>query len=104
VPAAKHFGVEWPSSGSPYSQRGMRLPYEIVITTNANGPRVKKLSQRPGVLYYSVSSDLQEVWMTMTALQNDVASRADLKRVADRPDKEVWVVGAAGRNYPILEH
>jgi hypothetical protein len=76
------------------------LPYEIVVVTNAYGPRIDNLSERPGVIYYSVSSDHQEFWATMTALQHEVAPTASLKKVVDSPDVKGFIVGAAGKDYP----
>jgi hypothetical protein len=63
---------------------------------------VSKQSERPGVIYYCVSGDQQEFWVTMTTRQAVVAPAASLKRVADRPDEKGWVVGAAaGKDYPV---
>jgi hypothetical protein len=35
---------------------------------NAEAARSTDVSQRPGVIYYCESKDLQEVWVTMTRL------------------------------------
>jgi hypothetical protein len=86
---------------SRYMLQGKPLPYEFVILKNAIGPRVADASQRPGVIYYSISSDLQEFWVTMTGLQSDVARAAVIKRVADRPEEKYWIVHGAGRDYPV---
>ena len=77
------------------------MPYEIVVVTDANGPRMNNLSKRPGVIYYCVSGDHQEFWATITALQHDVAPTASLRRVLDSPDAEGFVVGAAGKGYSV---
>jgi hypothetical protein len=89
-----------PSPTTRYKQRGKLLPYEIVVATNADGPRMVNLSQRPGVVYYCVSKDLQEFWVTMTGLQSDMALTAQIARVAGLPDEKVRLVHAAGRDYP----
>jgi hypothetical protein len=98
-PAAWQYRVG-PAPASRYKQRGNQLPYEIVVMTDANGPRVANVSQRPGVIYYCVSKDLQEFWVTMTGLQADVDSTAYLWRVVI-PQDEIRVVHAAGRDYPV---
>jgi hypothetical protein len=61
------------------------------------------LSQRPGVVYYCVSKDLQEFWVTMTGLQSDVAPTAYIARVAGLTDEKVRLVHAAGRDYPVRD-
>jgi hypothetical protein len=98
-PAAWQWRVE-PAPTSRYRQCGDSLPYEIVVADNATGPRVTDVSQRPGVVYYCVSSDLQEFWVTMTSLRSDVASTADLRHIADLADEPLEIVHAAGRDYP----
>jgi hypothetical protein len=104
IPATSQAGIELFSAESYYSLRGNRLAYDIVVISNASGPHMTELSDRPGVIYYSVSSDLQKMWITMTALHDDVAYHADLKRAGDRPDKRVWVVEAVGTDYPMLKN
>jgi hypothetical protein len=99
-PAAWQYRVG-PAPASRYKQRGDSLSYEIVVTTNANGPRVTDVSQRPGVIYYCVSSDLQEFWVSMTSLQSDVASAAYIRHIADLPDEPLELVHAAGRDYTV---
>jgi hypothetical protein len=89
-----------PTPTSRYKQRGDSLPFEIVVVTNANGPRVTEVSQRPGVIYYCVSSDLQEFWVSMTSLQSDVASSAGIRHIADLADEPLELVHASGRDYP----
>ncbi|MGB9074152.1 MAG: hypothetical protein WCC22_16055 [Terriglobales bacterium] len=98
-PAAWQYRVD-PVPASRYMQRGSQLPYQIVVVTNANAPKTADVSRRPGVVYYCVSSDLQEFWVTMTRLQSDLAVAASLKPFADRPEEEYWVVHAAGHDYP----
>jgi len=102
-PAAWQYRVPSPPLNSFYSRSGMRLPYEIVVVTNANGPRVNDPSPRPGVVYYCVSTDQQAFWMTVTVLQSDVARTARLMVMADGTDT-VWVVQAAGKDYSIDMH
>ncbi len=99
-PAAWQYRVG-PAPASRYKQRRDSLPYEIVVATNANGPRVTDFSQRPGVVYYCVSSDLQEFWVTMTSLRSDVASAAYIRHIADLQDEPLELVHAAGRDYPV---
>ncbi len=89
---------------SRYKQGGRLLPYELVIVNNATGPRVTDISHRPGVIYYCVSRDQQEFWVTMTSLNSDVASAAVIKRVADRPELAYWMAHAAGSDYPAKKY
>jgi hypothetical protein len=99
-PAAWQYRVG-PAPTSRYMQRGKLLPYAVVVATNADGPRMTDLSHRPGVVYYCVSKDLQEFWVTMTGLQSDVAPTAFIARVAGLPGETVRLVHAAGRDYPV---
>jgi hypothetical protein len=98
-PAAWQYRVKSPSNKSPYFRSGTRLPYDIVIVPNANGPRLDNVSDRPGVIYYCVSADEQEFWVTMTSLRNDISPTASLKMTLDIPEK-VFVLGAVGKDYP----
>jgi hypothetical protein len=84
---------------SAYRQRGKSLPYEIVAMSNATGPVLADVSTRPGEVYYSVSADLQEFWVTMTALQSTVASSAVLGHFLGLPTEKVLLVHATGRDY-----
>lgn len=90
-PEAWQGRVQSPSAWSSYSHRDGRLPYEVVVITNASGPRMTKVSDRPGVIYYCVSSNQQEFWVTMTGLATDVARSASLTRAAE--------VKEAGKEY-----
>jgi len=90
-----------PAPASRYRQHGNTLPYEVVVVTNANGPRMTDVSQRPGVIYYCVSKDLQEFWVTMTGLQSDVAPTAFIKRVSNSTEEKIWLIHSAGRDYPV---
>jgi hypothetical protein len=85
---------------SQYKQRGNPLQYEFVVMTDANGPKVASVSQRPGTIYYCVSKNLQEFWVTMTRLQSDVAPTAYLQPVANLPE-EFWLIHEACRDYPV---
>jgi len=77
---------------SAYSQHGTRLPYQVVVLANATGPRLRNLSSRPGIIYYATSTDQQRFWITMTGLQNDTATAATVKRIADLPNELVVVL------------
>jgi hypothetical protein len=101
-PAAWQYRIKAPSSESPYFRSGRRLPYEIVVVANASGPQVSNASDRPAVIYYCVSGDQQEFWVTTTSLRNDISRTASLRMTLDIPEK-VWVVGAAGKDYPLLK-
>jgi len=75
---------------SKCGQHGNLLPYVIVVVENASGPRVADVSPRPGVLYYCVSRNLQEFWITMTGLESDLASTASLRQLTWW-EKKPWV-------------
>ena len=97
--AAWQYRVNAPSQDSDYAKGGLRLPYQIVVVNGASGPRLEDLSQRPGVIYYCVTADQQQYWVTMTGLHEDVSRAATLKTVADRPSSEPWLITAAGKDY-----
>jgi hypothetical protein len=84
-------------SASPYKQHGNSLPYDVVIVRDAKGPRLTDISQRPAVLYYCVSNDLQEFWVTMTRLESAMASTAQLELAKGLP-QEFWVYHGVGRD------
>ncbi|MGA7626735.1 MAG: hypothetical protein WCA91_24475 [Candidatus Acidiferrales bacterium] len=87
---------------SNYNQGGQPLPYEIIVVNNAGGPRVNDVTKRPGVIYYCVSSDLQEFWVTMTSLRSIVAPAAYLRYLADSPERGLSLVHGAGAASPAL--
>jgi hypothetical protein len=96
--------VKSPPTESFYSQRGHRLRYQIVVLNDASGPRLDNVSDRPGVIYYAVSSDQQQYWVTMTGLLKDTSSTATLKRLIDRPEEKLLVVSPSGYDYPSPGH
>ena len=100
-PAAWQYRVESLPAQSFYSQRGHRLPYQLVVVNDASGPRLDNVSDRPGVIYYCVSSDQQQYWVTMTGLHENTSRTATLKRIIDRPDEKPMIVTASGSDYPI---
>jgi hypothetical protein len=104
TPEAWQNRVKSPPTESFYSQRGHRLPYQIVVLSDASGPRLDNVSDRPGVIYYAVSSDQQQYWVTMTGLLKDTSSTATLKRLIDRPEEKLLVVSPSGYEYPSPAH
>lgn len=95
-PAAWQYRVR-PAPSSEYRKGGKPVPYEIAVENEAIGPRLSNMSQRPGVVYYCVSRDLQEFWVTMTALQTDFSSGSSIKRVGGQPTDKGWLIHAAGK-------
>jgi hypothetical protein len=91
------YGAGWPESR--YAQSGNLLPYKIIVNASAAGPHLDA-SGRPGVIYYCISGDLQEYWVTMTTLQREVSTSASLKQTVG-PPQVAWIVHARGRDYPI---
>ncbi len=73
---------------SQYLRRGAVVPYQVVVEQNAAGPHVKNVSRRPGVVYYSVSPNRKEYWMTMTILPSDSPGYAKLKEYIDPVHRE----------------
>ena len=98
-PAAWQFRVSSPPIESDYAKKGKRLRYEIVVIGGAAGPKLDALSERPGVIYYCISADSQQFWVTMTGLQQDVSPTATLVRVGDRPSDKPWLITASGKDY-----
>lgn len=98
-PAAWQNRVSSPSWQSDYAKNGERLPYEIIVIGGATGPKLDGVSERPGVIYYCVSADHQEFWVTMTGLNEDVSAKATLKKLADLPDEKVWLVTGSSKDY-----
>jgi len=96
-PAAWQFRVS-PAPQSDYARNGQRLPYQVVVVGGAAGPKLSRLSERPGVIYYCVSADDQQFWVTMTGLLGDVAPKAAL-RTLGRPYDQPWVITASGKDY-----
>lgn len=98
-PAAWQYRVSAPPIQSDYAKNGRRLPYQIVVINGASGPRLTDVSREPGVIYYCVTNDRQQFWITMTGLYEDAARAATLKRVSDSPEEKPWVITAAGKDY-----
>lgn len=89
-----------PTPQSQYRRQGQALPYQMLVFRDASGPRIDDLSDRPGIIYYCVSPDLQKFWATMTGLDSDVAPSATIKRVADLSYEKVAMAQAVGSDYP----
>ena len=53
---------------SQYREHGGDVPFRAVLMVNANGPFLGSSGDRPGVVFYSVSPDRQDVWLTATEL------------------------------------
>ncbi len=58
-----------PRELSPYYQRGRQLPFRIVWVPNAVGPFLNGPGPYPGVIFFAVSADQQDVWLTGTELR-----------------------------------
>ncbi len=54
---------------SPYYQRGRQLPFRIVWVPNSTGPFLNSPGPYPGVIFYAVSANQREVWLTGTELR-----------------------------------
>jgi len=82
------------SGDSFYAQKGHRLPYQLVVEPNAVGPRIDNVSKRPAVLYYSVTNDYQRFWLTYTALPEDVAAEATVRKTIFNNEPVVFTADA----------
>jgi hypothetical protein len=51
------------------------------------------------VIFYRVSEDLQEFWVTVTALRQDFSRASSIKRVG-LTDK-IWLIDASGKDYAV---
>lgn len=69
---------------SHYRLRGLVVPYQVVLVPNAAGPRLIPAT-RPAVVYYSVSPDLHECWLTMTVLAESTPGSLNLFKVGGHP-------------------
>jgi hypothetical protein len=54
---------------SPYYQKGRQLPFRTVIVPNATGPFLDSTGAEPGVIFYAISADQQEAWLTGTEIK-----------------------------------
>ncbi len=55
---------------SPFAHDGKRIPYEFVYVRNASGPYLSEPPvDRPGVVYFAISEDLEQFWLTATVLK-----------------------------------
>jgi hypothetical protein len=54
---------------SPYYRDGQQLPYRVVTFTNATGPFLSDPGPDPGVIFYAVSADHRQAWLTATDLR-----------------------------------
>ena len=53
----------------PYYQNGRQLPFRTVLVPRATGPFLDSPGTDPGVIFYAVSADQQEAWLTGTELR-----------------------------------
>jgi hypothetical protein len=53
----------------PYYQQGRRLPFRTVLIPKATGPFLNSAGADPGVVFYAVSANQQEAWLTGTELR-----------------------------------
>lgn len=62
---------------SRYVQRGKRLAYRVVYAGNAAGPYLRvPPGPEPALIYFVVSPDLKQGWLTATVLAQPAADRA----------------------------
>jgi hypothetical protein len=57
------------NESSPYYQQGRQLPFRTVLIPNATAPFLDNPGADPGVIFYAVSADQQDVWLTGTELR-----------------------------------
>jgi hypothetical protein len=54
---------------SPYYRKRQQLPFRVAFLPNATRPFLDNPGADPGVIFYAVSADHQEVWLTGTELR-----------------------------------
>jgi hypothetical protein len=85
------------------------IPYDVRITTGANGPLLDTVPSKPGTILYAVASNSQEYWLTITSLRDPVGGPVMLEHVAGLFEGEpIWVMHRkhhnAGEGYqPFIE-
>jgi hypothetical protein len=66
---------------SPYRKNGQSLHHRVVLLANANGPYSGSVGDAPGVLFYAVSNDYKDVWLTETQLDRPVGGHAQFVQI-----------------------
>jgi hypothetical protein len=64
-----------PKEPSLYRKNGQELPFRIVLIANATGPFLESPGSDPGIMFYAVSPDRQEAWLTATELRHPVGNQ-----------------------------
>jgi hypothetical protein len=59
-----------PRERSLYRKNGQEVPFRLVLIANAAGPFLGDPGKDPGVMFYAVSLDRQEAWLTATELSS----------------------------------
>lgn len=63
-----------PKERSSYRKSGEDLPFRIVLVANAAGPFLGSPGKDPGVMFYALTADGQEAWLTATELSYPVGN------------------------------
>lgn len=73
-------------------------PYTVKTITNATGPYMGPVPDRPGVLVYAVRDNLHEYWITISTLDAPVNGRVVFHHVAgDYKNGKLWVMNRTHR-------
>jgi hypothetical protein len=76
-----------------YFQHGKPVSYDVRIVTNATGPSQGAVPPNPGTIVYSVSSDYQNYWLTMTTIRKPAGGPVAWEHIAGLFDLEpIWVM------------
>ncbi len=67
-----------PPQKSQYRYQGKLVPYQVVVENKPDGPNITNVSTRPGLVYYKISPDSKEYWLTMTVLSSSTPGFANL--------------------------
>jgi len=66
---------------SRYRRSGETLHHRVVLLGNASGPYSGSVGDEPGVLFYAVTGDYKQVWLTETQLDRPAGGRVQFVRI-----------------------
>jgi hypothetical protein len=64
-----------------YRKNGQLLHHRAVLLANASGPYSGSVGDEPGVLFYAVTSDYKEAWLTETELDRPVGGHVQFVQI-----------------------
>jgi hypothetical protein len=73
---------------SPYYEYGHQLPFNYKVISDARGPFLDDAGNQPAKIFYAISADLQDVWITATRLDSNHAVGHRVQFVPLGPGRE----------------